>query len=78
MANNRLFITCGRCDSRLMLFKYFPEAGYIKEGAEEWLKVHSDDCGEPNMSLVWENDAEFDGRYQDGHPLGKDEKRATS
>ena len=80
MANNRLFITCGVCGSRAMLFKYFPATGRIKEGMDDWLNEHSDICidssgGQPRMLLVWENDSEFDERYQDGHPLGRSDAK---
>lgn len=61
MANDRLWIVCSRCDSRTMLFKFYPASGYIGGKVETWLKHHATECAHglcepPRMRVFWEND----------------------
>ena len=57
MANDRLYIVC-QCGEWNLLYKFYPMAGYIKDGAEDWLNKHVLECGKKGpalMSVVWEN-----------------------
>ena len=71
MANDRIWMTCGKCDKRKLLYKYYPEieiesgvksGGYIWDDAEEWMNEHLKECyGNPNLipegAIVFEQES---------------------
>ena len=53
MANDRIWMTCGKCDGRKLLYKYYPQVefepgvvtgGYIWEDAVDWMNEHLLEC----------------------------------
>jgi hypothetical protein len=59
MANDRIWMTCGECKAKKLLYKYYPQiefepgeitGGYIWDDAGDWMNEHLKDCfGNPSV-----------------------------
>ena len=48
MSNDRLYLVCKECDSQILLYKYYPNAGYIYHEDDkliDWLDRHCLEVG---------------------------------